>query len=133
MKIIIDTEIMDDANEFGEALRNHVFVTDEHGGDYGCYSTFETRPEFKPVDEDSELGKELLVAIHGDKPKPEDDWGWDANVRATALLSNGKIHVAWYWDGDGTLLIVEQEDCGYRAAINHDCKKAHEWAWVSWV
>jgi len=110
LKIIFDTQKTEDASLFGEALRDYAFIK-ENKYDLGCYSTFKLKDEFLKVGKESALGKELLKYLDDDQ---------DIEV-----YSNTEIHLAWYWDGDGTLLIKE----GNRVAINNDCKR-DGWKWI---
>jgi len=118
MKIIKDTQLMNDPNEFGEALRDYCFVPDGVGwGNYGCYSTFELRPEFKKLLNNSGI-RQRLSKLSG--------WsGSDGRVNFYCY-SNGNIHLGWWWDGDGTLIIQE----GNKITINNDCKCDYTWEWV---
>ena len=113
---------MEDSNRFGEALRNYCFIPDECGGTTGCYSTFKLRPEFKPIKKDSKKWKKLFNLIVG-----ECDKEYIAEVRdRIKMFSDGNIHLAWYWDGDGSILIVE----GDKGVINTDAKCDYTWEWV---
>lgn len=113
---------LDNPDLFGETLRNWVFQPDGFGT-FGCYSTFKTRPEFQPVDPETPLGIALLDAlgyVDGDTEY------WYQGVEGVTLLSDGEIHVAWYWDGDGILAFMAQG----KTARNDDCKKTYGWEWV---
>lgn len=118
MIIVRDTQTMEDPNEFGEALREYCFVPDKYGNDFGCYSTFEARPEFKPC---SETEKETLLSILI-------EWSWfePHDSERPTCLTDGNIYMVWFWDGDGILLFKE----GDRVVINDDCKKMYGWKWV---
>ncbi len=120
-----DTQKMEDANEFGEALRKYCFISDKYGGTYGCYSTFELRPEFKKIEMNSNIGKDLLLylGLNEDGSCGEGDW---KQTFHPSLFSNGEIHLGWYWDGDGTLVIHE----GNKIVYNSDCKKDYVWKWI---
>ena len=120
MLITKDTQKMDNPCEFGETLRDYCFIPNEYGQDVGCYSTFTLRPEFKKISKKSELGKRLLEYL-----------GWDTeyndDIKDMAhLYSNNGIHIAWYWDGDGTLVFWE----GNKVVYNGDCKKDYVWEWL---
>ena len=125
MLVTKDTQKMDSADEFGETLREYCFVPDIYGGSVGCYSTFELRPEFTPVGKDTELGVVLLAYLgHDCEYDPVEDWG--VNIKEVAhLYTNGSVHVAWYWDGDGVLVFKE----GDKVAYNGDCKCSYDWKW----
>lgn len=117
---------MEDPNDFGEALREYCFIPDSiNGGNYGCYSTFELRPEFRRVKKDCKLGKLLLKHLGLNEDGSIGEGEWQENMRSH-LFSNGKIHLGWYWDGDGCLLIWE----GNKIAYNGDCKCSSYWKWI---
>lgn len=113
MKIVLDTQEIESSDQFGELLRDYCFVSDQYGGMTGCYSTFSLRPEFKEVPATSIDYKYMARLIQNE---------------AIACFSNGTILIAWYWDGDGTLVFKE----GKRVAINTDCKKDYTWEWVEY-
>ena len=121
-----------DPNFLGEALRAAAFLPDGNG-DYGCYSTFKVSEDFKPVDKNSELGAKLIkllgVSDFDDPDDPDNEYD-EFILEASSLYSAGDIHMAWYWDGDGTLLFVI--DSEKLAIINTDCKKDYEWRWIKW-
>jgi hypothetical protein len=81
-------------------------------------------PGLKLVDRESEIGKKLLSIFGVSSPADDEDVEWV--IRNRKMYSDGELHVAWFWDGDGTLVV------GYngRFAINDDCKKAANWEWV---
>ena len=125
MKIIKDTQEMDNPCEFGEALRNYCFINDGNEGmfggkQYGCYSTFRLRSEFLQVFE----GKifDSLKKISGVESAYTDDWQIHFNCYTNC---DGTIYLAWFWDGDGVLVIKE----GDKIAYNGDCKKEYDWFW----
>jgi len=122
MKIIIDTQEMNDANEFGEALRNYAFLPKDQRG---CYSTFALKQEFRKIKKECKLGQLLLkhLGMNPDGSVGEGDWKEQFNP---SLYSNGNIHLGWYWDGDGILVVIE----GSKIAVNSDCKKDYTWEWV---
>lgn len=100
-----------DPNVFGEALRNYIFVkTNEN--DLGCYSTFEVARGFDEV-KDTTLQMQICSYLCC----PEDI--------TPIMLKNGNLIVAWFWDGDGVLLVGEDNHW----AINTDCKKDYRWEW----
>lgn len=102
----INTQTTDDPNEFGEILREYCF-----NERYGCYSCFDLIEGFKEFD--GIYLKELLDVYE------------DESI-TVYCYKYGELEIAWYWDGDGTLLIKE----GNRIAINSDCKKNYTWEWV---
>jgi hypothetical protein len=120
----MDTNIenTDNPNVFGEFIRNAVFVKNR-GTDFGCYSTFELTSDFKPISPESSPGKRLVQMLLSD-----DDF-FDCidqeELALCRLFSNGIFTVAWYWEGDGTLLVGS----GSKFAINFDCKKEYGWVW----
>lgn len=113
----------DNPDILGEVLRDYVFMPDGSGS-YGCYSTFATRDDFKPVEPESPVGRRLLKALYLDRDGDDEDVAWI--IQAATLLSDGRIHCGWYWDGDGVLAFLV-DGVG---VVNTDCKKAHEWEWV---
>lgn len=125
MLITKDTQQIDDPNTFGELLREYCFV-----GGYGCYQTFDLKSEFVLVDKNSTLGKSLLaiLGVSEERLNSTDEWtrGFAEDIyRRAYMFSNGIVHVAWYWDGDGELVFVE----GDKIAINSDCKCDYNWKW----
>ena len=113
MKFMVDTDEITDIEELGEFLRKQTFV----GDGMGCYSTFELR-EYKIGDsistfKEKKPTKKILDAM-GFVGKPEGRvycYDWEGFV------------VAWYWDGDGTLLFAFDG----RMIVNTDCKKTYGW------
>lgn len=102
-------------NVFGEALRDLAFVK-ENEDDFGCYSTFKLEDGFIKINPDSDEGKKLIscFGICFEPGEVPDMW------------TNGPLKVAWFWDGDGILVVSD----GNKTAINTDCKKDHGWSWV---
>lgn len=119
----------DDPNFIGEALRDWAFVKhDEYS--YGCYSTFDLIPEFKPM----EFTEREFFFLYGRKPDFENNdlyWYDDRDVFKRARwfknIDNG-IEVGWYWDGDGTLAFYIPED--NIVVCNGDCKKSNTWEFI---
>lgn len=116
-------------NVIGEILRAWAFPADG----YGCYSTFELRPEFSKK-EPSAREFEFLWGRKFDPDSDEDGWGSQdkeeiKNIR-WFVHPNG-IEVGWHWDGDGVLAFfskeLESEDCD-GSVVNHDCKHDDEWS-----
>ena len=122
MKKIINTQTTDDPNVFGEIIREFAFKKE-----YGCYSCFDLLDEFKPIPEGYDIQGRLQMAMGIHQTQDEKDLCYSADElrQRASYFSNGKIHIGWYWDGDGTLAIIE----GIRCAVNTDCKKAHDWHW----
>ena len=117
MQKIFDSQTTDDPNIFGEILRSYCFVENVNGEHFvGCYSTFDLKPSFKPVDKKDVLWEEFFDYI-----------GRDSDPKTVQVYTDGKeITLGWYWEGDGTLVIKEKD----RVAINTDCKCDYTWAWV---
>lgn len=110
-----------DPNVLGEHLREVTFV----GEGYGCYDTFDVRPDAE------DLGhEEAMKFIMGDADASE-DWALDAErfegrrFRYQGLI----IDCFWYWDGDGTLAFrITHPLLGLLRVIeNDDCKKSYCW------
>lgn len=127
---VIDTTNTKDADQFGEILREYAFKER-----FGCYTTFEVEDEFIEVSKSTELGIKLLelLGFNNDsynsaiKRKDERTEDMCINIRDNShMFSNGQIHLAWHWDGDGHLVFIE----GERIAENRDCKKDYNWKWV---
>ena len=121
MKKIIDTQTTDDPDIFGETIREYCFDTKDD--ELGCYSCFKLRDGFVEVAKNTTLWNQMInaLAIEGCLNEIDEDERDKASIYA-----NGDIAVGWYWDGDGTLVIIE----GCRMAINGDCKKTYGWEWV---
>jgi hypothetical protein len=123
MIIQIDTQKITDPNEFGEILREYCFIdkpcmtmTGFHKP-YGCYSTFELKKGFIKLSQDSSIWKklaELSGYFNGDERG------------GFFVFTKGNIHIGWYWDGDGCLVIQE----GNKIAVNNDCKCDYTWEWI---
>ena len=125
--VIITSATTTDPNLFGEMLREYAFLEKT-----GAYSCFDLKPEFKKVDKSSDLGQALLSALGWGLPSSTDassplSESEEVFLRSS-LYSNGSVHIAWHWDGDGHLVIVESG----RAAENTDCKKSGGWRWINW-
>lgn len=113
MIIKIDTQKMQDPNEFGETLRKYCFKEE-----YGCYSCFELIDGFEKITTNSLLGYDLFIIFSEDF--------YDLKEEDVTIYSNGNIDIVWFWDGDGVLMIREDD----KIAINGDCKKSNRWEWV---
>ena len=69
----------------------------------------------------------IIRILLGAEPYHPDDKEWYRyTIKASKLFSDGKIHLGWYWEGDGTLIFIE----GDKMAINTDCKCDYYWDWV---
>jgi hypothetical protein len=116
-------------NAQGEILRAIVF--DQSNGEHGCYTTFETNPEFKAGDIEwrREFWRDYSRATgHLDADDIEEMATLSAGG-GQVVFADCKVHAAWYWDGDGTLAFVVTDLDGniIHAFINTDCKKNHVW------
>ena len=116
---------------FGELMRDTIFVD----SGFGCYSQFDVEPEFKSLkDPEDELAVKMLRAVMAE----DGDYELDAlgevefmqDYPGIRAYSNGTTHCMWFWDGDGTLFVANDEL--KLAAINTDCKKSYGWKWVPW-
>lgn len=123
-----------DPNILGELLRGECFVPDQYGNDYGCYSTFDLTEDFKPVLPDTDKGRAILdVLIKADSYLYYEKGDYSTylqDVPGITFFSNGAIDIAWYWDGDGTLLFISHEL--QKAVVNSDCKKDYCWRFVNY-
>ncbi len=132
MKIIFDSEELlkfEYYDTLGEFLRMKCFIPKDK---YGCYSTFKLESNFGKIEFNSELGKKLLKFLYDSKTKYESNSDEYLEIYTLenfiddykpSLYSNGEINIAWYWDGDGTLLFNTDEF----TIINRDCKKSYGW------
>ena len=119
-----------DPNVFGEVLRDLIFNTNDKYS-YGCYTCFDLRKGFKEISIESELGqwlKKILAESYQwpDIMEPPHQEELDEVVRLGKFYSNGQIHCAWFWDGDGCLVV----SYGSRTVVNDDCEKDYGWEWV---
>lgn len=114
LRKIIDTQETDDPNVFGETLREFVFAEE-----YGCYTCFDLADRFIECKKEGPCADYYAFI--------EELFDLEDEETTIKVFTDGLVIVAWYWDGDGTLLIKE----GYKVAINTDCKKAHEWEWLA--
>lgn len=110
MPFTIDLAKLGNVNLIGEALRDYAFLPN---GGYGGYSSYELRPEFTPVDPQSDLGRRMLKRLVDENP----------DEIVASLHSNGEIHVGWFSDGDVVLLFMWNDV----AIINTDAKKDDHW------
>lgn len=119
MKITIDTsKDLLDANSFGEFFRRYFFTKNEGRG---CYANFNLEPFMRSC-EVSEWPKDLykLLGFFEAEDMKEFD------VRVYRHKINPECFCAWYWDGDGTLLVSD----GTKMARNDDCKKDYTWKFI---
>lgn len=122
-------EQLQDPDAFGEACRDLIFNQVTEGESQytyrklGCYDTFELREGVKHFDP-CLLTTKALQLLLGDGDIYMDEL---PRVHAARGTYNGvQVTAAWYWDGDGTLLVIS----GEKWAINDDCKKNYGWQWV---
>lgn len=109
MILKIDTNDIHDPDILGELLRQLSFTNEG----YGCYENFNLRKEFTP--QDNEVAAKLIDDGYGET---------DEDILEYAKsFTNGIWNVAWYWDGDGTLVFWNEDF----AVINEDCKKEYGW------
>ena len=135
MKIIIDTQKIEIANEFGEILMNYCFIPSDKRG---CYETFDLKKEFyNPTKEiANNFINEILSSTkwwgkYYKNAKTKMDKQTQESIRKEQLknvYTNNSIILAWYWDGDGCLAIKE----GNKLAINNDCKCDYYWYWAEY-
>ena len=139
MKEIIFNRSKKDPNILGETLREACFVPDKYGNDCGGYSTFDLTPDFLRVEPMSDRGRaildvmmaaDLFLEMDGSLSPKEQYEEYLQDSPGLQIFSNGDIDVAWYWDGDGTLLFISHE-LGM-AVISNDCKKDYVWKFVKY-
>lgn len=112
-----------DPNVLGEHLREVTFV----GEGYGCYETFDVRPDAE------DLGhEEAMKFITGDTdPYGDGDWPLDVErYEGRRFRYQGlTVECFWYWDGDGVLAFrITHPQLGVLRVIeNDDCKKSYCW------
>jgi hypothetical protein len=121
--MLVDIKTLD-ADMFGEILRKKSFQ--DNG--FGCYSTFDMRPQFYQHTEGALFEKAINMILNHDYGSEFDDE--DKQELASRIMvyysECDDILVAWYWDGDGTLLV----GTGGKFSINSDCKKDHYWEFI---
>ena len=135
---IIDLLTEQDANKFGEALRGFCF--EGNCEKVGCYSTFEVINVLKEVKEGKIyeeavkiLDTEYKESIHVYHLNVEEKDCWiayndpDDNPERMRVREPFEIVLAWYWDGDGSLLFRFNN----RIVINTDCKCDYTWKWIN--
>jgi hypothetical protein len=111
-----------DPNKVGEYLRDESFIK-VNKFDYGCYSTFELQPNFKQITGNRRL-RLLGKLMNFDFCCRKISENLFAYVR---FDNNQPLIIAWYWDGDGTLLFATKSFI----IINTDCKKDDCWEQVT--
>jgi len=120
---------------YGEMLRQYLFVADQHGNDFGCYSTFTIHPALVRVG-DGPLRDLIISLVFGghwafventaDAIKERIDY-----LNRLNIYANDRFFVVWWWDGDGNLTVGELDHGAIvRAANNSDCKKDYTWIWI---
>lgn len=133
LRDIFAKAIVKDPNLLGEALRK-TFIDDD-GGRGPSAGPYKLAPEFKAVELASVLGDRIVDVLVENSYCDEYDLS-DAKEEFltdypnTQVFTNGDVHIAWYWDGDGTLLFVVPGD--KIAVMNEDCKKDYGWQFVYW-
>jgi hypothetical protein len=131
------------SNFLGEQYRDKGFIPDEYGNNFGCYNTFETAPSFKQLKISTknqkhldnikkmvniiifnEINNNALFADH-------QNFDFYAEYFKSVLKYNQfyyskklNLYMAWYWDGDGTLVFIDSND---NIIFNRDCKKDSNW------
>lgn len=120
--------LRDHPDGLGEVLRAWAFV----GDGYGCYSTFDVRPEFEEVTPTYREFRFLFGRPY-DYDTTKATWGepdeWYLERMVWYKHPNG-IEVGWLWDGDGTLCFYVpdiKDDFIDGTVTNTDCKKDHGW------
>jgi hypothetical protein len=116
-----------DANDIGEMLRKWAFP----GDGYGCYSTFDVRPECEEV-KATKREFEFLWGRPFNDEQVADSTGWlsiDAEEidRIVWYRHPSGIEFGWHWDGDGCLAFHVPELGSHALLRNSDCKKDYEW------
>jgi len=122
--VLLNLASIDDANVFGELLRNYGFAES-----YGCYSCFDLIDAFeqRPVTELPLHVQRLLIGTFDeDGWYDEDEWRDELQRIQYYRHQQEAIEIAWHWDGDGTLYVR----AGDKAALNNDCKKDYRWEWA---
>lgn len=131
MKIVLDTQKIEDANDFGEALRKYSFKEET-----GCYSCFDLLDSFVKVKKHSKtfkffsnilLGSVYEYVYRNECDEKEAKKLLQEDMKRCVVYEHRTfpVQIAWFWDGDGTLIIKEKD----KIAINRDCKKDYTWSW----
>lgn len=111
---------------FGETIRDIVFVK-KHEYEFGCYDTFYLTKDFYRIEREEDEFKRLVEMMCRSSSYTFSNEDYDLVEPIASAYTNGDITVAWFWDGDGTLLVGHNG----RFAVNTDCKKDHGWKWVN--
>ena len=127
-------------NVFGEVIRDLAFDTHNDPYALGCYSAFDLRDGWDkvPKDDSRHLAMTTMIVF--------EDWFSNRNIQDlddadieeeieylnevvshVTTVTNGNLMAAWYWDGDGVLVVSN----GNLYALNDDCKKDHVWMYFS--
>lgn len=105
----------------GELLRELTFI----GDGYGCYSTFDVRPDAREL-------PHHVARWFFDEGDDEAEWDHleDEDYSGYVFEQDGlTIEVFWYWDGDGTLAYrISNAEGALRIIENNDCKKSSRWS-----
>lgn len=110
----LDLRRIRDPNALGELFRSYAF--DCNGEDcVGCYTCFELIAGFK-TSEDKVLKRKVASWL-----------GLDSSEAFEVFHEESSgLTVAWYWDGDGSLLFAMDEI----VVVNFDCKKNYGWSFL---
>lgn len=98
----------EDPNTVGERFRLHCFLEET-----GCYSCFDLHNGFRPSVITPSVIDDYFSYLDAEE------------INGLQCFYDGRIWVAWHWDGDGDLLFYDEEDgvC----VVNSDCKKDYVW------
>jgi hypothetical protein len=127
-----DLFVSGNPNLVGELLRGAAFVEE-----FGCYSCFEVRDDAVKWSDDAlrDFWREIISKkgnAAGFSPEELEEEALEyAELGAgyTFTFDRYTIEMAWYWDGDGSLLfhIYDLDDQPIRSLSNGDCKKDYVW------
>lgn len=98
------------SNALGELFRSYAFDCDET--EVGCYSCFDLAESFEKI-KDKGILKDISELLGLDEGE---------HFEASQDKESGLV-VAWFWEGDGTLLFIYDEI----VVCNTDCKKNYGW------
>lgn len=132
----VDLETEQDANIFGEALREYCFVG--NCMDTGCYTTFNLLENFKEIKEGKyfdecvkHLYENVTPHVYLNELKEKDCWvetdDPEGNLQNYKLGEPFLFVVGWTWEGDGCLYLRYNN----KAVVNTDCKNNYEWRWTN--
>lgn len=137
----VDLFKTEDANEFGEALRNYCFIGNCE--QTGCYSTFALILQLKEI-KSGKIYEEAKKVIHPtnfvqienslhvyyQKIIEKDCWiaynNPEDNPQRMKFCEPQEIVCAWEWEQDGILYFRFNN----RKVINTDCKCSYGWKWI---